>query len=132
MRSVITQSVVLPATPDTLFDSYLDPSQHAAFTGHPVAIAAETGAEFRAFDGQLSGRILAVVRPNLIVQSWRSVNFLPEDEDSTLILEFLPVTDGTRVELVQVGVPRQDYNGVSEGWQQHYWEPWKTWLQDQP
>ena len=51
MRSVIQQSVVLPAAPEVLFDMYLDPEQHAAFTGHPVTIGAETGAGFSAFDG---------------------------------------------------------------------------------
>ena len=45
---------------------YMAASQHAAFTGHPVTIGEYSGAEFRAFDGMLSGTILAVVRPRLI------------------------------------------------------------------
>ncbi|GMQ76393.1 MAG: hypothetical protein BMS9Abin01_1670 [Gammaproteobacteria bacterium] len=42
-------------------------SQHAAFTGHPVIIVEESGSEFRAFDGMLSGTILEAVGPRLIV-----------------------------------------------------------------
>ena len=99
---------------------YLDPALHEAFTGHPVTIAAQSGAEFRAFDGQLTGRILATVQPSLIVQSWRSTNFKPEDEDSTLILEFSDESIGGRVNLVHVGVPDQDYRGVSDGWEAYY------------
>ena len=68
MPNVITQSIILPAPAERLYEMYLDPALHEAFTGHPVAIAAHSGAEFRAFDGQLTGRILAVVRPSLIVQ----------------------------------------------------------------
>jgi hypothetical protein len=45
---------------------YMVTSQHAAFTGHPVTIGEDDGAEFRAFDGMHSGTILAVVRPRLI------------------------------------------------------------------
>jgi hypothetical protein len=55
MRSIIRQSVVLPATADALFEMYLDPAAHNAFTGFPVTIGAELGDTFRAFDGQLSG-----------------------------------------------------------------------------
>ena len=86
MRSIIYQSVVLPAPAALLFDMYMDESQHAAFTGHPVTIDEQSGAAFGAFDGMLSGTILKVVRPRLIVQSWRSLNFAEHDPDSTLIL----------------------------------------------
>ena len=67
MRNVITQSVMLPAPAEELYEMYLDPVLHEAFTGHPVTIAAQSGAEFRAFGGQLTGQILATVRPSLIV-----------------------------------------------------------------
>ncbi len=82
MRSIIHQSVLLPAPASLLFDMYVDASRHAAFTGHPVTIGEESGSEFRAFDGMLSGTILKIVRPRLIVQSWRSLNFNSEDPDS--------------------------------------------------
>ena len=59
MRNVIRQSVVLSAPADRLFQMYLDPQTHGAITGAPVIIAEETGSEFRAFDGKLSGQILA-------------------------------------------------------------------------
>jgi len=129
MPNVITQSITLPAPAEKLYEMYLDPALHGAFTGHPVTIAAHSGAKFRAFDGQLTGRILATVRPSLIVQSWRSTNFEPDDDDSTLILEFSDENTGGRVNLVQVGVPDQDYRGVTEGWEAYYWGPWREYLQ---
>jgi uncharacterized protein YndB with AHSA1/START domain len=42
----------------------------------------------------LSGTILQVVPKRLIVQSWRSPHWGKTDLDSTLILTFLPETDG--------------------------------------
>jgi activator of HSP90 ATPase len=120
---------MLPAPAEELYEMYLDPALHGAFTGHPVTIAAQSGAEFRAFDGQLTGRILATVQPSLIVQSWRSTNFKPDDEDSTLILAFSDESTGGRVNLVHVGVPDQDYGGVSEGWETYYWGPWREYLE---
>ena len=134
MRKIIRQSVVLPATADVLFAMYLDPARHGAFTGFPVNIREEPGAAFRAFDGQLTGTMLCVVRPHLVVQSWRSTNFADDDPDSTLILLFsADMSNGKhgRIDLVHLDVPEHDYQGVSDGWHKYYWAPWRTYLEQQ-
>jgi uncharacterized protein YndB with AHSA1/START domain len=132
VRSVIQQSIVLPAPAESLFEMYLDPAAHAAITGAAVTIHAAAGAPFRAFDGQLSGTLLAVVPPKLIVQSWRSTKFHDHDPDSTLILSFTPNDVGARdgrIELIHLDVPDHDYRDVTEGWTKHYWTPWRNYLQ---
>ena len=132
MRSVIQQSVVLPAAADELLAMCLDADAHAAFTGWPVEIGPEPGAAFRAFGGQLSGTMLAVVRPRLIVQSWRSTKFRAADGDSTLALQFTPEAGEPacgRIDLVHIDVPEHDYEGVTEGWQKYYWKPWRAYLE---
>ena len=78
----------LPAAPETLFDMYLDPAAHTAFTGHPVTIEPRPGAPFRAFEGSIAGTILHVEPKRLIVQTWRSINFSSDDIDSVLVLSF--------------------------------------------
>ncbi len=128
MPRMIQSAAFLPASPDRLFDMYLDAVTHAAFTGAPVEISAQPGARFRAFDDRLSGTILHVSPKRLIVQTWRSINFAPVDVDSTLILSFWPQGDGGRIELVQVNVSDQDYAGVSQGWEKYYWTPWREYL----
>jgi hypothetical protein len=32
------------------------------------------------------------------------------------------------VDLVHVGVPEYDRDGVTQGWVKFYWEPWKAYL----
>ena len=118
----------LPAPPDRLFDMYLDPQAHAAFTGFPVTIGPQPGAPFRAFDGQISGSILHVEPKRLIVQKWRSKNFPAAALDSILVLSFWPEGQGGRIELVHVNVPEDDFAGVSEGWARYYWNPWREYL----
>ena len=132
MRQIIQQSIVLPAAADQLFDMYLDPAAHSAITGRPVTIGAEEGAEFRAFDDQLSGLLLAVVRPRLIVQSWRSTMFRAGDPDSILILSFAPESAHSnegRIDLVHLDVPEHDYDDVTISWQKYYWTPWRAYLE---
>ena len=128
MPRTIQLAASLPAPPERLYDMYLDPAEHAAFTGSPVTIAAEPGAPFRAFDGALTGTILQVVPKRLIVQAWRSPHWAEADLDSTLILTFLPEGDGGRIELVHVNVVDADFAGVSQGWEKFYWTRWRAYL----
>jgi len=118
----------LPAPPDKLFDMYLDPAAHAAFTGFPVTLEPRARGAFRAFDGMLSGTILHIESKKLIVQTWRSANWPAEAIDSVLTLSFWSENDGARIELVHVNVADGDFAGVSQGWEKYYWTPWRAYL----
>jgi activator of HSP90 ATPase len=128
MPRTIILAASFPAAPERLFDMYLDPETHAAFTGHPVTIAPVAGSPFQAFDGVLSGTMLYVEPKRLIVQKWRSGRWSPDSLDSVLILSFWPEGEGGRIELVHANVPEDDFAGVSEGWARYYWNPWREYL----
>ena len=129
MPSVIKQSVTLPASAKKLYDMYLSPRAHSAFTGAAVVISGKPDSKFSAFDGALWGHTLAAIPGRLIVQSWRSSNFGDGDRDSTLILSFTSLkANSARIDLVHVGVPEVDFKGVSKGWPQYYWKPWRAYL----
>ena len=130
MRSIIRQSVVLSASADKLFEMYMNPLTHQAITGAPVEIGDKRGSKFNSFDGALTGTILEVIKPTLIIKSWRSINFMDEDPDSTLILSFTPEGDAGRIDLIHLDVPDQDFDGVNQGWENYYWTPWRTYLAD--
>ena len=128
MTKTIQQSVRLPATPDDLFDSFLDAQQHAAITGGKVSISARKGGKFSAFDGMLRGLNLLIVPKHLIVQAWRSAQWKRSDPDSILILVFSRGSGGGCIEFTHVNVPRHDLRGVTEGWKKYYWKPWRKYL----
>ena len=128
MSRTIQLAASLPAPPEQLFDMYLDADKHGAFTGSVVTISATPGTPFRAFDGALTGTMLQVVPKRVIVQSWRSTQWGPDDPDSSLILTFVPDDGGGRIELVQVNVVDKDFAGVCHGWEKFYWAPWRAYL----
>jgi hypothetical protein len=128
MRTLIKQSIVLPVAAESLYAMYLDPARHAEITGAPVTISPESGSPFRAFEDRLGGTMLSVVPPRLVIQSWRSVHFKEDDPDSTLILAFVPEGNNGRIDLIHIDVPAHDYEGVTQGWETHYWEPWRRYL----
>ncbi len=131
MPRTLLMAATLPALPDRLYDMYLNPAAHAEFTGAPVMIAPKVGAEFRAFDKALSGRILHLVPKRMIVQSWRATHWSAEELDSTLVLTFYPDEGGARIELAHVNVADHDFAGVSQGWEKYYWTPWRKYLRKQ-
>ena len=126
-RNVIL-AASFPATAARLFDMYLDPQDHAAFTGEPVTIEPRPGTLFKAFDGMLTGTMLHVEPKRLIVQTWRSANWPAEAMDSVLTLSFIQEKDAARIEIVHANVLDEDFAGVSQGWAKFYWDPWRAYL----
>lgn len=130
MLKIVQQSVELPVPPSVLYSMYLDPAQHAAFTGGgTVSITPAAGTAWSAFDERIHGRILALTPGRQIVQSWRSFEWHDDEPDSVLILTFWPVGSGSRLDLAQVDVPARLYDTLLSGWPSRYWDPWRAFLQ---
>lgn len=129
MTTVIQQRVRLRASPEALWDSYLDSKRHAALTGRKVIISRKAGTKFSAFAGMIRGRNLLVIPKRMIVQAWRAKHWKATDPDSILVLSFRKVRGGGQIDLVHVNVPGHDYQGVKKGWSTYYWKPWKSYLE---
>lgn len=130
MLRIVQHSVTLPGSPATLYSMYLDPGQHAAFTGGgDVIIAPKVGAEFWGFGGRITGCILALTPNRQIVQSWRSFEWRPEDVDSILVLTFTAAGADTRVDLVQASPPEHLYETLQANWPMRYFDPWRAYLE---
>jgi len=130
MTKPIVQSVVFKATPEELYRIYTDSKRHSEATGAPASVSSKTGAKFTAFDGMLSGRNLAVDPNRMIVQAWRATHWKKADLDSILVLVFSKAPGGGRINLVHVGVPPYDHQGVRLGWPKYYWKPWRKYLKE--
>lgn len=130
MTKTIEQTVRLPAPAKVLYEMFIDPGRHAAFTGGPVRIGPKPGSRFSAFGGALSGSTVLTVPGKLIVQRWRSTNFAKTDPDSILVLAFSQEGDQGRIDMAHVNVPQRDYAGVTKGWKKHYWTPMREFLKN--
>jgi activator of HSP90 ATPase len=132
MSRPIVQSVTFKASPAKLFEIYTDSKLHSAATGAKARISAKAGAKFTAFDGMLVGKNLVVVPGRIIVQAWRAAHWDKSDLDSILTLTFCKAPGGGRIDLVHVGVPQHDHQGVTQGWPKYYWKPWRAYLKRHP
>src|SRR5205814_6119675 len=88
MTKTIQQRVEFPVSPERLFEIYTDSKRHSAATGSPATVSKKVGGKFSAFGGMLSGRNLAVIPNQMIVQAWRGSHWKETDPDSILILKF--------------------------------------------
>jgi activator of HSP90 ATPase len=127
MPPVIQQHVEFSVSPQELFELYLNSRKHAAATGAPAKLSRKVGGAWSAHGGRIGGKNLLIVPGRVIVQSWRA-KFWKKEDISILILKFLKTRGGARVDLVHVGVPSYDQQGVRGGWPKYYWKPWKRYL----
>ena len=128
MTKTLTQSVAFKnCSPQQLYGIYMDSKKHAAAIGSKAFVQNKVGGNFSAF-GMLKGKILALVKGKMIVQTWRSIKFRKNDEDSILVLRFEQIKGGARINLVHAFIPDHDYGDIKKGWPNYYWKPWRKYL----
>ncbi len=114
---------VVPAAPRDVYDAWLSSRGHSAMTGSKARVSAKVGGGYTAWGDYISGKTLALVPGKKIVQSWRTTEFTKDDPDSEITVTLLPLKAGTRVVLVQEGVPDGQTSYQKGGWRDHYFRP---------
>src|SRR5712692_832388 len=89
----ITQEVFLNALPHEVFEAFMDPKQHAEFTGAPAEIERKRGGRLSAYGGHLSGTTLEIDQDRRIVQDWRGDKW-PAGHFSRLTFTLTPICAG--------------------------------------
>ena len=126
----IEQTVTFNASAHDVYDALMDSDKHSRFTGAKATISRDVGGSFTAYDGYISGTNLELIPNTKIVQLWRGNDdgWAP-GHHSTATFTLDEVDDGTRLTFVQSGVPEETFDGISQGWQEHYWSKMKSYLE---
>ena len=121
-----TVSAVIPVGAREIYDAWLNGKTHARMTGTKAAKASTVvGGAHEAWSGYSFGRNLKLVPGRRIVQSWRTVEFAPEDADSEIDIRLAASPRGTRLTLVHSNVP-DGHTGYRRGWIDYYFVPMKA------
>jgi len=123
-RTSLHQEVELVASASRIESVLLDAKQFAACTGLAATIDAHEGGAFSLFGGLIVGRNVELVPGERIVQAWRPTHWDP-GVYSVVKFAFKPSGSGTLVILDHTGFPAGDFDHLSAGWHEHYWEPLK-------
>jgi activator of HSP90 ATPase len=123
MKDRISLTIELPVSPRQLYDAWLSSEEHSAFTGSPADIKAELGGSFKAWNGYISGRTLAMKPHWRILQAWRTTDFSSNDPDSLLEVLIEKTATGCTLTLNHSKIPHGMGEAYRQGWINNYLAP---------
>jgi uncharacterized protein YndB with AHSA1/START domain len=123
-----TLTTLIPASPQEIYEAWLDSVTHSEMTGGEASMSDEIGAEVSAHAGYITGRNLELVPAERIVQSWRTTEFADEHEDSVVTVMLEDTDEGALLTLVHSNVPDEQTSYEQGGWQEYYFEPMKAYF----
>jgi uncharacterized protein YndB with AHSA1/START domain len=121
-------SEIFSKPPQEVYDAWLDSKTHSKMTGGKAKVSDKVGDSFEAWDGYISGKNLELVPGKRILQSWRTVEFADDEEDSLLELLFEPAKAGTKLVLKHSKLPSHG-GQYEQGWIDSYFEPMKDYFE---
>ena len=132
----IHQEISFRASPQQLYETLLSSKRFSEstkksfdnFTAASARIDPVVGGAFSLFDGVIFGRILELVPNQRIVEAWRVADW-PAGAYSIARFELKPEGSGTLVIFDHIGFPEGLKEHLSTGWQEHYWDALKKYLQ---
>lgn len=125
--TTIHQEVDFKAPPARIYEILLDAKQFSACTKDTAQIQPQAGGAFKLFGGRIEGRNIELLPNQRIVQAWRPADW-PAGVYSIVKFKLVPREGGTRVVLDHAGFTEDKWEGLSSGWQEHYWGPLHKYL----
>ena len=125
---VIKQKVLIEASPEEVYEAYVNPEKHAEFTGSPATGTPRVGGRFTAWDGYISGKFLELEEGKKVVHEWMTTEW-PVGYPPSLV-ELTLKEKGKRTELTMVHsrAPAGQAKEYAQGWKDYYWEPLKEYF----
>ncbi len=123
--TTIKQKITIPATPEKVYQAYIDPKKHSEFTGSKATGKPTVGSKFTSWDGYIQGRNLELEKGKRIVQEWTTTDWPENYPPSKLELTFQQTAEGTEILMIHSNVPASQKEELAEGWTEFYWKPLK-------
>ncbi|MBS1732296.1 MAG: SRPBCC domain-containing protein, partial [Bacteroidetes bacterium] len=87
------------------------------WTGEEAVMPLEPGAEFSLWEGSICGKNIEFVPGKKIVQEWY---FGDQEPPSIVTIILHAAKNGTSAELRHTNIPEEDFDNITEGWDQNY------------
>jgi activator of HSP90 ATPase len=126
---IIRHTVLIPlASPEDVYRASVSSKEHTQFTRSDAKCSARVGGRFTAWDKYISGKNVRLVKDKMIVQEWKTSEWLEGYEPSILKISLEKKDGGTRVSMIQSRVPASQVDQYDKGWYESYWEPLKQYF----
>jgi activator of HSP90 ATPase len=111
---------IIAAEPEIIYAALTNPLTIEAWTGETAEMSTEPGSEFSLFEGSIVGKNIAFEEGKKIEQQWY---FGEQPEPSIVTIKLHPHKSGTSAELRHTNIPDQDFDEITEGWDNAYFGP---------
>ena len=110
-----------------VFNAITNPLTIELWSGYPALFEPVVNSEFSIFDGDITGKILAVDVPNMIEQEW----YFGDQEEASIVRYDLAEDSGkTKIELQHSNIPDEAYDDIATGWKRYYLGALKSYLEN--
>jgi uncharacterized protein YndB with AHSA1/START domain len=124
----IKQIVLIDASPEEVYEAYVNPKKHAEFTGQKATGTPKVGGRVSAGDGYISGKYVELEKGKRIRQEWTTTEWPAGYPPSVLELKLRPKGKKTELTMLHSKVPEEQIDYYAEGWKEFYWEPMKKYF----
>lgn len=109
----------------TIFSALLNSEKHSEMTGGEANVSAIIGDQFDAWDGYISGKNIKLINNKYIKPSWRTIQFLENQEDSILEIYFEKIEENaTSIRLIHSNLTgSKEDKAYEKGWVDNYFQP---------
>lgn len=109
--------ITLAATPEEVFAALTFEPTVELWTDAAATIVPKVGQEFSMWDGNISGKFVALEPGKMIQQEW---NFGELDEPSIVTIKMHDDKGATSLEVRHTNIPAESFDEIVEGWNQVY------------
>ncbi len=124
----IRQTALIDASPLEVYEAFVDPKKHAAFTGQRATGTPKVGGRFTAGEGYSSGKYLELEKGKRVLQEWTTTEWSEGYPPSLLELTLKGKGKKTELTMVHSKVPEEQVEYYAQGWKDFYWEPLKKYF----
>ncbi|MFT6716206.1 MAG: activator of HSP90 ATPase [Saprospiraceae bacterium] len=122
-----TTTSTIPASPQEIYEAWLSSKGHTQMTGGAATASNKVGGKFRAWDGYITGKNIALEPNSSIKQSWRTSEFQNSEEDSLVEIRLIENGINTILTLTHTNLPEHGEQ-YKNGWEEHYFQPMKEYF----
>ncbi|MFZ5553575.1 MAG: SRPBCC domain-containing protein [Bacteroidota bacterium] len=119
---------LITATPEEVYNALTNPLAIKIWTNEDVEMSTEPGSEFSLWSGSIVGKNLEFEENKKIVQQWY---FGEQEEPSIVTIKLHADKDCTSVEVKHTNIPDEDYENITEGWQDAYFGSIKEYFSEE-
>ena len=118
----IKQSYLINSSPEKVWQALTNPKIIEKWGAGPAEMDDKVGTNFKLWGGDIFGKNTKIIVNQLLEQNWYGGDW---DKPSKVTIKLTGKGDETQLDLVQVNIPKEEAEGIAEGWKKFYFGPLK-------